>query len=595
MTYTASGFQFSDTAATVLTGSLARAPGETVAASPYAISQGTLAANSNYTIHFTGDSLSITPATPTVTVNALAGTYTGAPIAATATVTGVNGTAAASLEGVTPTLTYYAGSGTAGTDLGAVAPSGVGTYTVVASFPGSADYAPAQSAAATFVIAPVITRSTATIALTSSASTAVYGQAVTFVATVSSSAGTTGGAVTFFDGTAPLATVALNGSGQATLTVTSLAPGSHAITATYNGAAGTPATSSSATTESVGQAATAIVLAPHAVLKGKKTLKAIELTAEIEPVAPGGGVPTGQVTFEFVTKHRKKTQVKTLGTAAIRGGAATMTFKPTALLNKPLTVVYSGDPDFAASMMTTPKLTKFWDRKFQDLTGGQTANGETAAKRGCLRALGNSLPEDGTMNCKRDRLRKSIRREGQREPRPLGSPAERSRRRPRKGFRRPRTRHFLGGSRGSKRTNFFWASTHSGRSPRTAATSLPHPSPKSKATAREANRMAQVGFCSVRAKWPSARTSMPSASRTKSGLSNDQLRQFLNFPVPEVNPNTKKIVYPYVRLNGLDSQSCWECHNFIGTERLPDTRSLCALAQTEPEWRRGGIRRQRVH
>ena len=61
--------------------------------------------------------------------------------------------------------------------------------------------------------------------------------------------------------------------------------------------------------------------------------------------------------------------------------------------------------------------------------------------------------------------------------------------------------------------------------------------------------------------------------QTKSGLSNDQLRQFLNFPVPEVNPNTQKIVYPYVRLDGLDSQSCWECHNLIGSERLPDTRS----------------------
>jgi hypothetical protein len=61
--------------------------------------------------------------------------------------------------------------------------------------------------------------------------------------------------------------------------------------------------------------------------------------------------------------------------------------------------------------------------------------------------------------------------------------------------------------------------------------------------------------------------------QTHSSLSDDQLRQFLNFPVPEVNPDTRKIVYPYLRLNGLDSQSCWECHNFIGTERLPDTRT----------------------
>ena len=354
MAYTASGFQFSDTAATVLTGSLARAAGETVSGSPYAIGQGTLTANSNYTIHFTGSSLSITPATPAVTVSDPGGTYTGAPIAATATVTGVGGTAAPDLEGVTPTLTYYAGSGTSGTDLGSTAPSAAGTYTVVARFPGSADYAAAQSKPATFVIAPAA----ATITLTSSSSSPVYGQAVTFVATVNSAGGTPVGTVTFADGTTPLATVPLDGSGQAALTISTLSPGSHAITATYNGGTDSLGVKSGTAAESVSQSATAIVLVPHAVLKGKKKLSAVGLTAEIEPVAPGGGVPTGQVTFEFVKKHRKKVTVKTLGTAELSGGEATLTFKPNQVLNKPLTIVYSGDPDFLASMMSPPKLTK---------------------------------------------------------------------------------------------------------------------------------------------------------------------------------------------------------------------------------------------
>ncbi|MGO9915645.1 MAG: Ig-like domain repeat protein [Isosphaeraceae bacterium] len=129
-------------------------------------------------------------------------------------------------------------------------------------------------------------------------------------------------------------------------------------TATYNGAADFVGMSSSATAESVRQATTAIVLVPHAVLKGKKTLSAVSLTAEIKPVAPGGGVPTGQVTFELVTKRGKKTQVKTLGAAAAEGGAASLTFKPSAVLNKTLTIVYSGDPDFLASMMNPPRLTK---------------------------------------------------------------------------------------------------------------------------------------------------------------------------------------------------------------------------------------------
>ena len=173
--------------------------------------------------------------------------------------TGSGGTTAPELEGVTPTLTYYAGSGTSGTNLGSTAPSAAGTYTVVARFPGSPDYSVAQSQPTTFAIAPA----TATIALE-----------------------------------------------------------------------------------------------PHAVLKGKKVLKAVELTATIQPVAPGGGVPTGSVTFEFIKKQGKKVKVTNLGTAALSDGAATLTFKPTKVLNQPLKIVYSGDPDFLASTMSPPKLTK---------------------------------------------------------------------------------------------------------------------------------------------------------------------------------------------------------------------------------------------
>jgi hypothetical protein len=59
LTYTISGLQLSDTPS-ILTGELTRAAGESVAGSPYAITQGTLAANSNYTIAFTGGALTIT-------------------------------------------------------------------------------------------------------------------------------------------------------------------------------------------------------------------------------------------------------------------------------------------------------------------------------------------------------------------------------------------------------------------------------------------------------------------------------------------------------------------------------------------------------
>ncbi len=67
LSYVVSGLQFTDTEASVRSGSLTRAAGEAVG--NYAISQGTLTANGNYIIAFTGNSLDITAATLTVNAN----------------------------------------------------------------------------------------------------------------------------------------------------------------------------------------------------------------------------------------------------------------------------------------------------------------------------------------------------------------------------------------------------------------------------------------------------------------------------------------------------------------------------------------------
>ncbi len=82
------------------------------------------------------------------------------------------------------------------------------------------------------------------------------------------------------------------------------------------------------------------------------------LKAEIEPNSPGGGIPNGIVIFELTKKVRKKLKVKTLGTIAVNGGAATLTMKPNQVLKKAITIVYSGNDDFLASQLTPPKLTK---------------------------------------------------------------------------------------------------------------------------------------------------------------------------------------------------------------------------------------------
>ncbi|MFO1512637.1 MAG: MBG domain-containing protein [Verrucomicrobiota bacterium] len=75
LTFTTSGLQLGDTPASVLVGSLTRVTGETVAGGPYAISQGTLAANTNYNISFTGNTLTITPAVLSVTADAKTKVY----------------------------------------------------------------------------------------------------------------------------------------------------------------------------------------------------------------------------------------------------------------------------------------------------------------------------------------------------------------------------------------------------------------------------------------------------------------------------------------------------------------------------------------
>jgi hypothetical protein len=98
--------------------------------------------------------VTVSPATPTVQVTDAGGAFNDTPFAASATVAGVvagvDTTPAAQLEGVTPTLTYYAAPTASGTPL-AGAPVLPGTYTVLASFAGSADYT-AASATATFTI-----------------------------------------------------------------------------------------------------------------------------------------------------------------------------------------------------------------------------------------------------------------------------------------------------------------------------------------------------------------------------------------------------------------------------------------------------------
>ena len=94
--FVATGFQFADTAQTVITGALDRTPGETVAGSPYAIGPGTLSAGPNYVIAFESAPFTISRRLLTLAVvGSVSRTYD-------ATVTATLGSANLQLGGVLP-------------------------------------------------------------------------------------------------------------------------------------------------------------------------------------------------------------------------------------------------------------------------------------------------------------------------------------------------------------------------------------------------------------------------------------------------------------------------------------------------------------
>lgn len=177
--------------------------------------------------------------------------------------------------------------------------------------------------------------------LASSANPTVFGQATTFSASVTpvSGSGTPTGTVAFADGTNTLGTTSLSGA-QAALTVSSLSVGPHSITAAYSGDANFLASTSSALSQVVNQALTAVALTSSV---NPSTLNSsINLTANVSLVAPGAGTPTGTITFQDGSN--------TLGITSISSaGQATLAINSLAVGSHSVVASYSGDTNFQAS------------------------------------------------------------------------------------------------------------------------------------------------------------------------------------------------------------------------------------------------------
>ena len=259
-------------------------------------------------------------------------TATITPSSATGTVTFKNGTVVLGSSSVV--------SGKARLSTSALS---VGAHAMTAVYSGSATLLASTSASLT----QNVTKASSKTTLSSSVDPSVFGQLVTFKATVTAVApgtGTPTGTVTFKDGITILGTVTLAG-GVASISKSTLTVGSHSITASYAGAVSYNA-STSTLTQAVNKAATSAKVTSS---KNPSSLnQAVTFTVVVTVTAPGTGTPTGSVTL--------KDGVTTLGTGTLSSGKATFTTSLLAHGSHSISAVYAGSANDNGA--TSPILTQ---------------------------------------------------------------------------------------------------------------------------------------------------------------------------------------------------------------------------------------------
>jgi hypothetical protein len=214
----------------------------------------------------------------------------------------------------------------------------VGVHTITASYGGDGNFT-TSSASAGETVAQDASTTTVSTSLTPS----VYGQSITFTATVTANtpgSGTPSGSVTFEDGTTVLGTGTLNSSGQATFTTATLGAGAHSISAIYGGDGNFTTSTSSTLSQTVNQDATSTVVVSS--INPTVSGQAVTFTATVTANAPGSGTPTGSVTFKDGTT--------TLGTGTLNSqGVAALTTTALGAGTHTIKAVYGGDSNFLVS------------------------------------------------------------------------------------------------------------------------------------------------------------------------------------------------------------------------------------------------------
>lgn len=247
----------------------------------------------------------------------------------------------------TVTVTYAAGGGCTGTvasgQCSFVPPATATNASLTAQYQGSANFSGSTSPA----VRHTVTKASTTTGVTSSKNPSGFGESVTFTATVTAVApggGTPGGSIQFrIDGNNADGPVPLN-NGSATLTTSTLTPGSHSVEAVYGGATGYNG-STGTLTQQVGliPTSTTLTTSPSSSVFGQN----VTLTAQVTSSA---GSPTGDV--RFVDGGSCGGTV--LATVPLSNGSASISVASLSVGSHTLRACYLGTSTFAASERAAP-------------------------------------------------------------------------------------------------------------------------------------------------------------------------------------------------------------------------------------------------
>ncbi|MBA2673404.1 MAG: Ig-like domain repeat protein [Ramlibacter sp.] len=258
----------------------------------------------------------------------------GQNVTLTASVTGRTPTGWVTFKDAAATLgtTSLSGSGNTATAVFAISSLSPGSHSLSAVYGSDANNAASTSSAVSQTVNPAAT----TTVLSSGANPGSYAQTVTLTAVVSGFAPT--GTVTFKEGAATLGTASLAGSGDtrtATFAISSLAVGSHSLSAVYAGDGTNPGSTSTVLTQAINRAASTTTVSSSANPAGYG--QTVTFTATVA----GAGTPGGSVTF--------KDGATTLGTGTLAGGTASFATGALGGGSHSITASYAGDTNNAAS------------------------------------------------------------------------------------------------------------------------------------------------------------------------------------------------------------------------------------------------------